>query len=139
MPGPWGEADVAGTAIALLDITRKLLIVTDKLLTGFDVPLLYCKCLDKPMRDHMLLQAIARVNRPYVDGEGHNKPIGLIVDFVGVLRDLRNALQFDSSDVSGVIEDLDLLMHDFQDKIAEAKSVYLDSEDGGRDASGLCR
>jgi len=110
----------------------KLLIVTDKLLTGFDAPLLYCMYLDKPMRDHVLLQAIARVNRPYVDGEGHSKPIGLVVDFVGVLRELRKALQFDSSDVSGVIEDLDLLMHDFQDKIAEAKATYLDSGDSGR-------
>ena len=63
------------------------------------------------------------------------------MDFVGVLRELRKALQFDSSDVSGVIEDLDLLMHDFHDKIAEAKATYLDSDDGGRvaeDASSLC-
>ena len=110
----------------------KILIVTDKLLTGYDAPLLYCMYLDKPMRDHVLLQAIARVNRPYVDGEGHSKSIGLVVDFVGVLRELRKALQFDSSDVSGAIEDLDLLMHDFQDKIAEARATYLDSEDGGR-------
>ena len=110
----------------------KLLIVTDKLLTGFDAPLLYCMYLDKPMRDHVLLQAIARVNRPYVDGTGISKSIGLVVDFVGVLRELRKALQFDSSDVSGVIEDLDLLMHDFQDKIAEAKAIYLDNADGGR-------
>ena len=110
----------------------KLLIVTDKLLTGFDAPLLYCMYLDKPMRDHVLLQAIARVNRPYVDGEGHSKPIGLVVDFVGVLRELKKALQFDSSDVSGVIEDLDLLMHDFHDKIEEAKATYLDSDDDGR-------
>ena len=109
----------------------KLLIVTDKLLTGFDAPLLYCMYLDKPMRDHVLLQAIARVNRPYVDATGISKPIGLVVDFVGVLRELRKALQFDSSDVSGVIEDLDLLMHDFHDKIAEAKARYLDNADGG--------
>ena len=105
----------------------KLLIVTDKLLTGFDAPLLYCMYLDKPMRDHVLLQAIARVNRPYVDATGISKPIGLVVDFVGVLGDLKKALQFDSSDVSGVLEDLDLLMHDFQDKIAEAKARYLDN------------
>ena len=108
----------------------KLLIVTDKLLTGFDVPLLYCMYLDKPMRDHVLLQAIARVNRPYVDATGISKPIGLVVDFVGVLRELRKALQFDSSDVSGVIEDLDLLMHAFQDKIIKAKTSYLDYEAG---------
>ncbi len=47
----------------------KILIVTDKLLTGYDAPLLYCLYLDKPMRDHVLLQAVARVNRPYVDKE----------------------------------------------------------------------
>ena len=104
----------------------KILIVTDKLLTGFDAPLLYCMYLDKPMRDHVLLQAIARVNRPYADAEGVSKPIGLVVDFVGVLRELRKALQFDSSDVSGVIEDLGLLMQDFLSKIAEAGAEYLD-------------
>jgi type I restriction enzyme R subunit len=43
----------------------KILIVTEKLLTGFDAPILYAMYLDKPMRDHTLLQAIARVNRPY--------------------------------------------------------------------------
>ena len=43
----------------------KILIVTEKLLTGFDAPVLYAMYLDKPMRDHTLLQAIARVNRPY--------------------------------------------------------------------------
>ena len=48
----------------------KILIVTEKLLTGFDAPILYCMYLDKPMRDHVLLQAIARVNRPYEDAEG---------------------------------------------------------------------
>ena len=110
----------------------KILIVTDKLLTGYDAPLLYCMYLDKPMRDHVLLQAIARVNRPYVDGEGNSKPIGLVVDFVGVLRELRKALQFDSSDVSGAIEDLDLLMHDFQGRIVKAKASYLDYEDTGQ-------
>ena len=91
----------------------KILIVTDKLLTGYDAPLLYCLYLDKPMRDHVLLQAIARVNRPYVDAKGVQKRVGLVVDFVGVLRELKKALQFDSSDVSGVIEDLDVLLQDF--------------------------
>ena len=73
--------------------------------------------LDKPMRDHVLLQAIARVNRPHVDTNGTRKPIGLIVDFVGVLRELKKALRFDSSDVSGVIEDIALLLNDFLNKI----------------------
>ena len=70
----------------------KILIVTDKLLTGFDAPLLYCMYLDKPMRDHVLLQAIARLNRPYVDANGVRKRIGLIIDFVGVLRELRKGV-----------------------------------------------
>jgi len=109
----------------------KILIVTDKLLTGYDAPLLYCMYLDKPMRDHVLLQAIARVNRPYVDKEDVQKKVGLIVDFVGVLRELKKALQFDSSDVGGVIEDLDLLMRDFLEKIAKAAANYLDAGVGG--------
>ena len=103
----------------------KILIVTDKLLTGFDAPLLYCMYLDKPMRDHVLLQAIARVNRPYVDSEGISKSIGLVVDFVGVLRELKKALQFDSSDVSGAIESLDVLMDDLQSKLEQAQEKYL--------------
>lgn len=113
------------------DRDPKILIVTDKLLTGYDAPLLYCLYLDKPMRDHVLLQAVARVNRPYVDKEGIQKKIGLVIDFVGVLRELKKALQFDSSDVDGVIEDLDLLMKDFLEKIAKASVDYLDAGEGG--------
>lgn len=109
----------------------KILIVTDKLLTGYDAPILYAMYLDKPMRDHVLLQAIARVNRPYVDIEGVRKPIGLVIDFVSVLRDLKKALKFDSEDVSGVIEDLDLLLEDFLNKIATAKAEFLDAAEGG--------
>ena len=111
----------------------KILIVTDKLLTGYDAPLLYCMYLDKPMRDHVLLQAIARVNRPYVDANGIQKRVGLVVDFVGVLRELKKALQFDSSDVSGVIEDLDLLLSDLLEKIEKAKTDYLEAGEGSAD------
>ena len=114
------------------DENPKMLIVTDKLLTGYDAPLLYCMYLDKPMRNHVLLQAIARVNRPYA-ANGARKRIGLIVDFVGVLREMKKALQFDSKDVSGVIEDLDLLLQDFLAKIEKAKEDYLGDE-GGLDA-----
>lgn len=109
----------------------KILIVTDKLLTGYDAPPLYCLYLDKPMRDHVLLQSIARVNRPYVDANGVQKRVGLVVDFVGVLRELKKALQFDSADVSGVIEDLDVLLQDFLQRIAQAKKDYLEAGDGG--------
>jgi type I restriction enzyme, R subunit len=109
----------------------KILIVTDKLLTGFDAPPLYCLYLDKPMRDHVLLQAIARVNRPYVDANGTRKRVGLVVDFVGVLRELKKALQFDSSDVSGVIEDLDVLLEDFRQRLTQASDDYLRTETSG--------
>jgi len=109
----------------------KILIVTDKLLTGYDAPVLYCMYLDKPMRDHVLLQAIARVNRPYVDANGTQKRVGLVVDFVGVLRELKKALKFDSSDVSGVIEDLDLLLKDLLARLAQAQREFLDAGDSG--------
>ena len=100
----------------------KILIVTDKLLTGYDAPILYCMYLDKPMRDHVLLQAVARVNRPYQDARGVEKPCGLIIDFVGVLKDLKKALAFDSEDYSGVIEDLDVL---FRTRMSNWKSCSM--------------
>jgi type I restriction enzyme R subunit len=109
----------------------RLLIVTDKLLTGYDAPVLYCMYLDKPMRDHVLLQAIARVNRPFVDPHGVSKPVGLVVDFVSVLRDLKKALAFDSADVSGVIEGLDVLVADFRARMAAAERDYLTVDDAG--------
>jgi type I restriction enzyme R subunit len=115
----------------------QILIVTDKLLTGYDAPILYCMYLDKPMRDHVLLQAVARVNRPYEDAEGIEKPCGLVIDFVGVLRDLKKALAFDSEDYSGVIEDLNLLLPRFRELVDGPARSYLRSavaEVKGRDA-----
>src|SRR4029079_19322011 len=75
----------------------KILIVTEKLLTGYDAPVLYAMYLDKPMRDHTLLQAIARVNRPY-ENEALQmvKPHGFVLDFVGIFDKLEKALAFDS-------------------------------------------
>jgi type I restriction enzyme R subunit len=103
----------------------QILIVTDKLLTGYDAPILYCMYLDKPMRDHVLLQAVARVNRPYADAQGVEKPCGLIIDFVGILKDLRKALAFDSEGYSGVIEDLDVLFARFRELMAGPAKKYL--------------
>lgn len=111
----------------------KILIVTDKLLTGYDAPVLYCMYLDKPMRDHVLLQAVARVNRPYEDEEGHKKPCGLIIDFVGILRELNRAFSFDSDVVAGVIEDLDVLLARFQELMGEPASSFLDAGEGSLD------
>ncbi len=103
----------------------KILIVTDKLLTGYDAPVLYAMYLDKPMRDHILLQAVARVNRPYEDEQGVKKPCGLILDFVGVLKELNKALAFDSDVVSGVIEDLDILHARFRELMTGQGRGYL--------------
>ncbi len=103
----------------------KMLIVTEKLLTGFDAPILYCMYLDKPMRDHVLLQAIARVNRPYEDTEGRKKPSGFVLDFVGIFDNLEKALAFDSSDIEGVVHDLEILKTRFTELMDEAKSRYL--------------
>ncbi len=103
----------------------KILIVTDKLLTGYDAPVLYCMYLDKPMRDHVLLQAVARVNRPYEDEQGVKKPCGLIVDFIGILKELNKALAFDSDTVSGVIEDLDVLFARFTELMQGLGQTYL--------------
>jgi type I restriction enzyme, R subunit len=116
-------------------VEPQILIVTDKLLTGYDAPILYALYLDKPMRDHVLLQAIARVNRPYVDKEGIAKHIGMIVDFVGVLRDLRKVLAFDSGAVKGALEDVAVLTADLHAKLGTAASKYLAVEtDQGADA-----
>lgn len=110
------------------DEQPKILIVTDKLLTGYDAPVLYAMYLDKPMRDHVLLQAIARVNRPYVDAEGVAKRVGLVVDFVGVLRELQKALRFDSADINGAIEDLETMMADLHQRIGQAATNYLQAD-----------
>lgn len=107
------------------DLTPKILIVTDKLLTGYDAPLLYCMYLDKPMRDHALLQAIARVNRPYEDTYGKAKPCGFVLDFVGIFERLERALAFDSDVVSGVIKNLDVLKGRFAALMADTAPKYL--------------
>ena len=103
----------------------KILIVTQKLLTGFDAPILYCMYLDKPMRDHVLLQAIARVNRPYEDEDGLVKPAGFVLDFVGIFENLEKALAFDSDEVTSVIRNIDVLKDDFAKRIREDAASYL--------------
>lgn len=107
------------------DTQPKIFIVTDKLLTGFDAPVLYCMYLDKPMRDHVLLQAIARVNRPYEEN-GVKKRCGLVVDFVGIFEKLEKALAFDSDVVSGVIKNIDVLMKSFIKLMTGRAKAYLE-------------
>lgn len=103
------------------DSLPKILIVTEKLLTGFDAPVLYCMYLDKPMRDHTLLQAIARVNRPYEDEEGIKKPAGYVLDFVGIFEKLESALAFDSDVVGSAIQNIDVLKTRFAVLMEQAR------------------
>ncbi|MFV0345349.1 MAG: type I restriction enzyme endonuclease domain-containing protein, partial [Bacteroidales bacterium] len=77
------------------DDELKLVIVRDMWLTGFDAPSMHTLYIDKPMKGHNLMQAIARVNRVY-----KNKPGGLVVDYLGIASDLKKALSF-YSDAGG--------------------------------------
>lgn len=80
----------------------KIIIVTSKLLTGFDAPILQTMYLDKPLRDHTLLQAICRTNRPY----GEQKTHGLIVDYLGIFDDVAQALKFDEKGVQKAVSNI---------------------------------
>ena len=84
----------------------KILVVTSKLLTGFDAPILQAMYLDKPLRDHTLLQAICRTNRPYGDAKTH----GLIVDYLGVFDDVAQAIQFDEEGITRVVTNISALI-----------------------------
>jgi type I restriction enzyme R subunit len=79
----------------------KFLIVTAKLLTGFDAPILQTMYLDKSIKDHTLLQAICRTNRKYP-----NKSFGRIVDYFGVFDDAAKALEFDEASMKHIITNL---------------------------------
>jgi len=104
----------------------RILIVTEKLLTGFDAPILYAMYLDKPMRDHTLLQAIARVNRPYENEQQDMvKPHGFVLDFVGIFDKLEKALAFDSDEINAIVKDLNLLKVLFQNKMEKKVPPYL--------------
>jgi len=96
----------------------KILIVTEKLLTGYDAPVLYCMYLDKPLKDHTLLQAIARVNRPYPD-----KSCGLIVDYIGIFENLQRALSFDAATVATGLIDLDRLRARFAELLTSIQAT----------------
>ncbi|MES8983972.1 type I restriction endonuclease subunit R [Listeria innocua] len=86
-----------------IDHPLKFIIVTSKLLTGFDAPILQVMYLDKPMKDHSLLQAICRVNRTYDDG----KTNGLIVDYIGIFDNVAKALNFDEASMRRVITNIE--------------------------------
>ncbi|OPY30844.1 MAG: hypothetical protein A4E32_02169 [Methanomassiliicoccales archaeon PtaU1.Bin124] len=83
----------------------KFVIVTSKLLTGFDAPILQVMYLDKPMKDHTLLQAICRTNRTF----GPEKTHGLIVDYIGIFDDVARSLDFDEKSMHEVVSNIEEL------------------------------
>ena len=97
----------------------KFLIVTAKLLTGFDAPILQTMYLDKSLKDHTLLQAICRTNRLFP-----NKSFGRIVDYFGVFDDAAKALEFDEKSVSQIITNLSELRDKLPLAIADTLSHF---------------
>lgn len=83
----------------------KYVIVTSKLLTGFDAGFCSVMYLDKPMKDHNLLQALSRTNRTF----GQEKTHGLIVDYIGIFDDVAKALDFDEKAVQQVVSNIEEL------------------------------
>ena len=98
----------------------KFIIVTAKLLTGFDAPILQTMYLDKSLKDHTLLQAICRTNRLFP-----NKSFGRIVDYFGVFDDAAKALQFDEESVKTVISNLSELREKLPKAMREALSHFV--------------
>lgn len=99
----------------------KLVIVTSKLLTGFDAPILQVMYLDKPMKDHTLLQAICRTNRVY----GQDKTNGLIVDYIGIFDDVAKALDFDEQSIQTVITNIEEVKKRFPGLIHKCLEYFI--------------
>lgn len=98
----------------------KIIIVTSKLLTGFDAPILYCQYLDKPLKEHTLLQAITRTNRVYPPHKTH----GLIVDYLGIFDDVAKSLAFDEKSVLQVISNIEELKKRLEPAMAAALAFF---------------
>jgi type I restriction enzyme R subunit len=115
----------------------KMVIVIDMWLTGFNVPCLHTMYIDKPMRGHSLMQAIARVNRVFKD-----KPGGLVVDYLGIATDLKKALSFYSDSggkgdptedisqaVEVMLEKLEIVQQMFNEKSKTQKDILVEEPD----------
>ncbi|WP_449412086.1 type I restriction endonuclease subunit R [Pandoraea soli] len=122
----------------------KLLIVVDKLLTGFDAPSATYLYIDKQMRDHGLFQAICRVNR--LDGD--DKDYGYIVDYKDLFKSLENSIHdytsgaldgYDKDDVAGLLEDRLAKVHDELEEAREAVKALCEPVDAPKDTPAYLR
>lgn len=98
----------------------KFLLVCDMLLTGFDAPIEQVMYLDKPLRDHNLLQAIARTNRVY-----KNKEAGKIIDYYGITRNLYDALDFDEDIIDSAMIDIERVKERFIDVLDDVMKIFI--------------
>ncbi len=111
----YGEKDMEEIRKEILEKFKeeeypKILIVTDMLLTGFDAPILQTMYLDKPLKEHRLLQAIARTNRPYKG----IKEAGVILDYIGILKEFKRAFEiYSEEEIKGALSGMDSLREDF--------------------------
>ena len=107
-----------------------IVIVRDMWLTGFDAPCLNTMYVDKPMRGHTLMQAIARVNRVFKD-----KPGGLIVDYLGIATDLKKALSFygEAGGKGDPAEDISKAIEVFMEKMEIVKQMFNEDSNTRRD------
>lgn len=103
------------------DDELKIVIVRDMWLTGFDAPCLNTMYIDKPMRGHNLMQAIARVNRVFKDKSG-----GLVVDYLGIATDLKKALSFygDAGGKGDPAENISKALEVFMDKLEVLRQMF---------------
>lgn len=107
----------------------KIVIVRDMWLTGFDAPCLHTMYIDKPMRGHGLMQAIARVNRVF-----HDKPAGLVVDYIGVAQNLKKALgQYSQPDQQQTGIDEKQAVAVLQEKYEIVRAMFAPDSDAGFD------
>lgn len=97
----------------------KFLIVCDMLLTGFDAPVEQAMYLDKPLQHHNLLQAIARTNRVYP-----LKSNGLIIDYYGITKNLKDALDFDESEIADSMIDMDSVKKEFESSFEKVSKIF---------------
>jgi len=101
----------------------KILIVTDMLLAGFDAPLLQTMYLDKPLKEDRLLQAVARTNRPL----GDLKEAGVVIDYVGVLKELKRTLEiYSEEDIAGAFYSIESIRNEFDTLIKKIMGMFKD-------------
>lgn len=114
----------------------KILIVTDMLLTGFDAPILQTMYLDKPLKEHRLLQAIARTNRPYKG----IKEAGVILDYIGILNEFKRAFEiYSEEEIKGALSGMESLREDFSTLLDGLLALFSDIPKDSYDRQTMLR